>query len=183
MPREMQEPRKVIVYIAASIDGFIAGSNDDMSFLSVVHKEGEDYGYSGFINSVDTVIMGRRTYDWVMAQVPEFPHSDKITYIITHTPLPSAGMINFYTGSLKELVMRLKGEAGRNIFIDGGSQVVNELLNLKLIDELIISYIPVLLGGGTPLFRDGKPLQRLKFIEVKQFDTGLVQLHYRCEKE
>jgi dihydrofolate reductase len=174
--------RKVIVYIAASLDGFIAGPNDDMSFLSVVQKEGEDYGYSGFVKSVDTVIMGRRTYDWVMAQVPEFPHSDKSTYILTHTPRPSVGMINFYTGSLKELIMRLKGKPGLNIFVDGGSEVVNELLNQKLIDELIISYIPVLLGGGTPLFRAGRPGQRLKLVEAKHFDTGLVQVHYRCEE-
>lgn len=65
--------RKVILYIATSLDGYIAKPNNDLSFLSIVQKEGEDYGYSKFINSVDTVILGRRTYDWVMSQVKVFP--------------------------------------------------------------------------------------------------------------
>lgn len=179
----METARKVVLYIAVSLDGFISGPDDDLSFLSTVEKEGEDYGYSDFINSVDTVIMGRRTYDKVMTLVPEFPHPDKKTYIITRTPRSSVGVINFYTGDLKELISRLKGEPGLNIFVDGGSEVVNELLKHKLIDELIISYIPVLLGDGIPLFRDGRPIQKLAFVEAKQFDTGLVQGHYRCETD
>lgn len=183
MPVDMEKTRKVIVYIAASLDGFIAGPNDDLSFLSAVEKDGEDYGYSDFVSTVDTVIMGRKTYDWVMRQVPEFPHSDKDTYIITHTPRPSVGRTSFYTGRLSDLISRLKGEPGQDIFVDGGSEVVNELLNQKLIDELIISLIPVLLGDGTPLFRIGRPEQQLVFVEAKHFDTGLVQLHYRCEND
>ncbi|MEI7504924.1 MAG: dihydrofolate reductase, partial [Paludibacter sp.] len=71
--------RKVILYIAMSLDGYIAKPNDDLSFLSMVQQEGEDYGYTDFVNTVDTVIMGRKTYDWVMTQVPEFPHNDKAT--------------------------------------------------------------------------------------------------------
>ena len=183
MPVDMEKIRKVIVYIAASLDGFIAGPNDDLSFLSAVEKVGEDYGYSDFISTVDTVIMGRKTYDWVMRHVPEFSHPDKKTYIITRTPRSSIGRTSFYTGSLTDLVNRLKGEPGQNIFIDGGSEVVNELLSHKLVDELIISYIPVLLGDGITLFKAGRPDQKLKLVESKQFDTGLVQLHYRCEKD
>jgi dihydrofolate reductase len=177
----MEESRKVIVYIAASLDGFIAGPNDDLNFLSIVQKEGEDYGYSNFVKTVDTVLMGRKTYDWVLKHAPEFSHSDKDTYIITRTPRASVGRTIFYTGNLTDLINRLKGEPGLNIFVDGGSEVVNELLSHKLVDELIISYIPVLLGSGTPLFRDGRATQRLTFIEVKHFDTGLVQLRYKCE--
>lgn len=78
--------RKVILYIATSLDGYIAKPNDDLSFLSVVQRDGEDYGYVDFIKSVDTVILGRKTYDWVMTQVPEFPHADKNSYVITRTP-------------------------------------------------------------------------------------------------
>ena len=90
--------RKVILYIAASLDGYIAKPNDDLSFLNRVQKEGEDYGYYAFASSVDAVIMGRRTYDWVMKQVEEFPHHDKESFIITKTARPKKGNVNFYTG-------------------------------------------------------------------------------------
>lgn len=171
--------RKVILYIATSLDGYIAKPNDDLSFLSTVQKDGEDYGYSDFIKSVDTVILGRKTYDWVMTQVPEFPHADKNAFIITRTARPSIGKTNFYTGNLKDLISKLKTEQGKNIFIDGGAEIVNELLKENLIDEFIISIIPVLVGNGTKLFKDGRPEQILELISTKQFDTGLTQLHYK----
>lgn len=171
--------RKVILYIATSLDGYIAGPNDDLSFLSIVEQEGEDYGYTDFVKSVDTVILGRKTYDWVMTHVPEFLHADKESYIITRTPQPGKGKTNFYTGGLKELIIRLKSEKGKNIFVDGGAEIVKELLNQKLIDEFIISVIPILLGDGTRLFKDGRPKQTLKFVEARKFDTGLIQLHYK----
>jgi len=172
--------RKVILYIATSLDGYIAKPNDDLSFLEIVQQDGEDYGYQSFINSVDTVIIGRITYDWVMTQVPEFPHTDKSTYVITRTARPTIGLVKFYTGNVKQLVQKLKQEPGKNIFCDGGAEIVNELLKENLIDELIISIIPILVGSGTKLFNDGRPEQKLKLISTKQFDKGLTQLHYKC---
>jgi dihydrofolate reductase len=170
--------RKLALYIATSIDGYIAKPNDDLSFLSLVHKEGEDYGYEKFIASVDTVILGRKTYDWVMTQVPEFPHANKTTFVITRTSKPSIGNTNFYTGNIEDLVYQLKSKPGKNIFIDGGAEIVNELLKKQLIDEFIISIIPIVLGEGVRLFHDTNPEQQLKLTAVKHFDTGLVQLHY-----
>lgn len=175
----MEGNRKLIVYIACSLDGYIAKFQDDLSFLSMVQKEGEDYGYNDFVNTVDTVIMGRRTYDWVMKQVPEFPHADKETFIITRISLPDKGKIRFYNGGLNALVQQLKRQSGKNIFCDGGGQIVHELLKEKLVDELIISIIPVLLGDGLPLFQHGRPEQVLTLVSCKHFDTGLVQLHYK----
>jgi dihydrofolate reductase len=172
--------RKVILYIATSLDGYIAGPDDDLSFLSIVEQPGEDYGYADFVKSVDTVILGRKTYDWVMTQVPEFPHADKESYIITRTPRPAKGKTIFYTGDLKELILRIKSEKGKNIFVDGGAEIVNELLKQRLIDEFIISVIPILLGDGTRLFKDGRPEQTLKFVEARKFESGLIQLHYKC---
>jgi dihydrofolate reductase len=170
--------RKVVVFIGTSLDGYIAKPNDDLSFLDLVDKEGEDYGYYDFIKSVDTVILGRKTYDWVMMQVTEFPHAKRESYIITRTPRASNGLIRFYTGDLVELVKRLKVANGKNIFIDGGAEVINSLLKQNLIDELIISIVPVLVGDGIRLFQDGRPEERLKLINARNFDTGLVQLHY-----
>lgn len=171
-------PRKVQLYIATSLDGYIAGANGDLSFLSLVQKEGEDYGYADFIRDVDTVIIGRKTYDWVMAQVPEYIHADKETYIITRTEKSSIGNAKFFSGNLIELVTELKSKQGKNIFVDGGAEIVNLLLKDNLIDEIYISIIPVLLGGGVRLFHEGNPKLQLKLTETKKFDTGLVQLYY-----
>lgn len=175
----MTTDRKVVLYIASSLDGYISKPNDDLSFLSIVQQDGEDYGYEDFIKSVDTVILGRKTYDWVMTQVSEFPHADINSFIITRTAKPSIGKINFYTGKLKDLILQLKTEQGKNIFIDGGAEIVNELLKENLIDEFIISIIPVLVGNGVKLFKDGRPEQKLKLVSTKQFDKGLTQLYYK----
>ncbi|GAB2796017.1 dihydrofolate reductase family protein [Rhabdobacter roseus] len=175
----MSNNRQVILYIAMSLDGYIAKPNDDLSFLSIVEKEGEDYGYADFVSTIDTVILGRKTYDWVMKQVCEFPHADKNAYIITRTARPTIGKTVFYTGDLTELVRQLKSENGKNIFCDGGAEIVNELLKNNLLDELMISVIPVLIGNGTRLFKDDRPEQKIKLINVKTFDTGLTQLHYK----
>jgi len=174
----MTPKRKVLLYIAMSLDGYIAKTGDDLSFLSMVDQPGEDFGYSEFYSTVDTVIVGRKTYDWVMKQVPEFPHADKESYIITRTPRPAVGKTQFYTGSLKDLVARLQNEPGKNIFVDGGAEVVNELLRENLIDEFTIAIIPILLGEGVRLFKEGFPEQALKLVGVKGYEKGLVQVRY-----
>jgi dihydrofolate reductase len=179
----MKIHRKVILYIATSLDGFIAPTNGDMSFLSVVAQEGEDYGYADFVSMVDTVIMGRITYDWVMTQVKEFSHADKESYIITHTEKPNVGKTHFYTGDLKDLIVALREKNGKNIFIDGGASIVNQLLKERLIDEFYISIIPVLLGSGVRLFQEGQPPQNLQLVRVKHYPKGLVQIHYQKIEE
>ena len=178
----MKPERKVILYIASSLDGYIAKSNDDLSFLSRVQQEGQDYGYAEFIDNVDTVILGRKTYDWVMKQVKEFPHAQLDSYIITRTPRQDIGKIKFYTGNLKELVLRLRQERGKNIFIDGGAEIVNELFKEKLIDQIYLSIVPILLGDGVRLFKEGLPEQNLRLINSKQFETGLIQLQYDLDE-
>lgn len=173
--------RKVILYIACSIDGYIAKNNDDISFLSMVEKEGEDYGYSSFIKEVDTVILGRKTYDKVLTLVPDFPHADKETFVITRTPKAQIGNVLFYTGELPSLIHDLKSRDGKNIFVDGGAKLVNELLKQSLIDEMVISIIPITLGDGIRLFQNGIVEQQWKLVESKSFDTGLVQIKYICK--
>jgi dihydrofolate reductase len=171
--------RKVVLYIASSLDGYIAKPNDDLGFLSIVEKEGEDYGYAAFIETVDTVILGRKTYDWIMAHVPAYVHDDKTTYVITRTPQPNRDHTNFYTGTLKDLIADLQSKPGKNIFCDGGAEIVNELLKENLIDDMIISIIPILVGNGTRLFKDGRPEQLLQLVSARSFEKGLVQLHYQ----
>lgn len=170
--------RKTIVFIAASIDGFIAGPADDLSFLDLVAKEGEDYGYAAFLRTVDTVVLGRKTYDWVMKQVPVFPHAAIENYVITRTAKPAVGKTVFYTGNPVTLVKELAQKEGKNIFIDGGAELVNSLLKEKMVHEIYLSVIPVVLGNGVRLFHTGNPMQLSKLVSCKQFSSGLVQLHY-----
>lgn len=171
--------RPLILYIAMSLDGFIAKPNDDLSFLSIVEQEGQDYGYADFVKTVDAVIVGRKTYDKVISMGLEFPHADKDAYIITRTPRPSIGSVKFYTDDLKSLVEKLKSQNGKNIYCDGGSEIANELIKNNLIDEYIISIIPILLGDGIKLFKEGIPEQKLELVSVKHFDKGLTKLHYK----
>ncbi|WP_242918485.1 dihydrofolate reductase family protein [Pontibacter liquoris] len=176
--------RKLSLFIATSLDGYIAKPNDDLSFLEVVEKEGEDYGYEIFNETIDTIIIGRKTFDWVEREIgsSHYDNGERDVYVITRTERPDAGKIKFYTGSLPELVHRLKSEKGKNIYCDGGAEIINELLKYDLIDELIISIIPILVGNGTRLFKDGRPEQMLDFVTAKTFDTGLTQLHYKRKR-
>jgi len=111
-----------------------------------------------------------------------YDNGQRDVYVITRTERPQVGRTTFYTGNLTELVKRLKSEKGKNIYCDGGAEVINELLKHDLIDEFIISIVPVLLGKGTRLFKDSRPEQTLEFLEVKTFETGLTQLHYKRKK-
>lgn len=167
-----------------SLDGYIAKPNNDLSFLKLVEKEGEDYGYTKFTDTIDTLIVGRKTYDYVLQEIglSHYDNGQRDVYVITRTERPQAGRIIFYTGNITELVKQLKSEKGKNIYCDGGAEVINELLKHDLIDELIISVIPVLIGNGTRLFKDNRPEQILEFTEAKTFDTGLIQLHYKRNK-
>lgn len=175
----MKLRRRVILYIAVSLDGYIAKPDDDLSFLDMVKKEGEDYGYADFIREIDTVIMGRKTYDWVMKHVEEYIHPEIRTFVMTRTPRPAHENLSFHTGDLELLVRKLRSEEGKGIFIDGGAEIVNQLLRLKLIDDLIISFIPVLLGTGIKLFREDIPTQELALVKSTSYESGLVQIHYR----
>ncbi|GGH01885.1 diacylglycerol kinase [Parapedobacter pyrenivorans] len=172
--------RKISLFIAMSLDGYIAKPNDDLSFLKLVEKEGEDYGYAKFNETIDTLVIGRKTYDYVQKEVgvSHYDNGQRDVYVITRNQRPTVGRTIFYTGNLPDLIKRLKSENGKNIYCDGGAEVINELLKHDLVDEFIISVIPILLGNGTRLFKDGRPEQTLEFITAKTFETGLTQLHY-----
>ena len=173
--------RKTALFIAMSLDGYIAKPNDDLGFLKLVEKEGEDYGYAAFTGTIDTVIIGRRTYDYVLKEIGPFFYDNgkRDVYVITRTQRPPVGRTIFYKGNIPELIKKLKSGKGKNIYCDGGAEVINELLRHDLIDEFIISVVPILLGDGTRLFKDGRPEQLLEFIKAKIFDTGLAQLYYK----
>ena len=163
-----------------SLDGFIATKDDDLSWLSVVEKEGEDYGYKKFNDSVDTYIVGKTTYDTILKLTGgELPQSRTLDcYVITRKSIENRKGIKFYNGDIEELIVKLKKENGKNIYCDGGGQIVKLLMDKDLIDEYIISIIPIMLGDGKRLFIGKTGLMNLKLNFVKHFETGLVQMHY-----
>ncbi len=100
-------------------------------------------------------------------------------YVRTRTTRPDKGRTVFYNNSLLALINQLKQKEGKHIFCDGGAEIIDELLQHRLIDELTISIVPTLLGKGTKLFKNNQPEQVLELVSSKAFDTGLVQLHYK----
>lgn len=172
--------RKLILYISMSLDGYIATKDDDLSWLSIVEKEGEDYGYSKFNDSVDTYIVGRKTYDIILNLTGgHFPAAEKHKcFVITSQNKKEENDITFFNGNIEDLIIKLKKEKGKNIYCDGGAQLVKSLIEKNLIDEYIISIIPILLGNGKKLFLDNTQLINLKLLNSKEFTSGLVQLHY-----
>ncbi len=173
--------RKLVLYIAMSLDGYIATLDDDLSWLSIAQKEGEDYGYVEFNQTIDTYIVGRKTYDIVLQLTGgEFPQGKQHEcYVITRTPKDPENGVSFYTGNVSELIQKLKQEPGKNIYCDGGAEIVRTLMNENLIDEYIISTIPIILGDGKRLFKGGINSINVELVSSQAFDTGVVQLHYK----
>lgn len=170
--------RKLVLYIACSLDGFIAAPDDDLSFLDSVQVEGEDYGYGAFTETVDTVIMGRKTYDKVLSFGVPFPHQNKTCYILSTQRTGKDEYVQFYNGDISTLINDLKKQNGKDIFCDGGAAVVNELMKHQLIDRFVVSVIPCILGKGVRLFGDQNMFLPLRLTEHKAYPSGLVQLWY-----
>ena len=175
--------RKVVLYIAQSLDGFIATEDHDISWLSIVEQEGEDYGYEAFVDTVDTVFMGRRTYEKVLSFGVEFPHKGRKCYVLSASRTGSDENVTFFSGDLKALVEDIKKKEGKNIFIDGGAEVVRVFRSLDLIDDIVISIIPVMLGKGIRLFKETDAMGHLKLISSQSYESGLVQLKYECIRD
>lgn len=173
--------RKVMLYIAMSIDGYIAKEDGDIGWLSIVDSPPEDYGYEDFVKNIDTVIMGRKTYEKVLSFGIEFPHKGRKCYVLSRTKTGSDKNVEYFS-NIEGLISDLRSRSGKDIFIDGGAEIVNELLRFEIIDEMIISVIPILLGNGIRLFKDNRPESILKLKSVTEYKTGLVKLWYEKEK-
>lgn len=172
--------RKLVLYISMSVDGYLATKDDDLSWLSVIEKEGEDYGYHDFYKDSDAYIVGKTTYDTVLKLTGgTLPQSENMDcYVITRQNIENKENVTFYSGDIEQLIHKLKSTEGKNIVCDGGGQIVKLLMEKNLIDEYIISVIPIFLGEGKRLFIGGIDTINLKAMPSKSFDTGLVQLHY-----
>jgi dihydrofolate reductase len=164
------------VFIAASLDGFIARRGGDIDWLSIVETPGQDYGYAKFFSAVDALILGRGTYDKVLG-FPAWPYGDKRCVVLTHAARESRHGERFHAGPPAPLLERLHADGVRRVYVDGGV-VIQSFLREGLIDDVTLSIIPVVLGDGIPLFGGGGPGRRLRLQGTQAFASGLVQLTY-----
>lgn len=175
--------RKLKVFIAMSLDGYLAAPNDDLSFLQQLPQTNEDYGYHDFIKDVDTVVMGRKTYGKLLSMEVTVPHSGCQHFVFTKdTNLTSSEtMVQYSHENPVEWMRSAKSQGGRSIYCDGGASLLRAFWEADLVDEWTISIIPVLLGNGIRLFESAHagfhPLW-LNPTSVKHFESGLIQLHY-----
>jgi len=150
----MTNQRKIVLFIATSLDGYIATVNDSLEWLFKVEGDG-DNGYSDFYDTVDTIIMGRRTYDWLLEQELEsFPYEGKECYVFSRTVSHDNENVKFFSGDVVDFTNQLKNKEGKNIWVMGGGDLIHSFINKKLVDELIITVSPVLIGKGIPLFKE-----------------------------
>ena len=141
--------RKIILYIACSLDGYIARSDGSVDWLFT----DQDYGYTAFLASVDTVVMGRKTYDQVLT-FGLYPYSGKTSYVVSRLLAGTRDEHVVFVGSdIAGIVRRLREGDGGNIWLVGGSELIDLFVRERLIDKFVVSIHPVVLGSGIPLFR------------------------------
>jgi dihydrofolate reductase len=173
---------KIILYIASSLDGFIAGRNGDISWLDAYQVEGEDYGYSEFLKTIDIIVMGSKTYEQVL-NFGSWPYEGIKTYIMTKRQLEPVdkAKVEFYSGDLDIFVPGVRRESHKNIWLVGGASLAQSFLKHSFIDEMVLSIIPVILGDGIPLFGRTQKELRLELLKSGSYNNGVVQLQYRLE--
>lgn len=149
--------RKVILYIAVSLDGYIADADGKVGWLGGENPDyAGDYGYSDFIKNIDTIVMGKKTYRQIVTELSpdEWVYSGMKSYVATHHPQEDTDEILFTAEPVTELVKRLKKEPGKDIWICGGADVANQLMEADEIDEYHLTIMPVILGSGIRLFAE-----------------------------
>lgn len=173
--------RKIKLYIAVSLDGYIATSDGGVEWLNQFHfSENEDYGYKELYQSIDTVLMGGRTYRDIIGFGCEWPYKDKATNIVSRNEvnLTPTENVHFITDHIISNVGKLKELDGKDIWLVGGGELVTMLINADLIDEMQLCYLPIVLGQGISLFPN-KPKETIwKLINSKSFDSGAILISY-----
>ena len=175
---------RVRVYIATSLDGFIAGSDDDLSWLpegdpSAVEDSG-GVGFHEFLAEVGALLMGRRTYDVLAGFGEEWHYGDRPVLVATHRELePIHELVRPVTGDVASLIAQAEeAAAGKDIYLDGGN-IIRQALDTGRVDELIMTIVPTVLGGGIPLFTGTAHRHAFELVSHESYGAGLVQLRLR----
>lgn len=176
--------RKVILYIAVSLDGYIADRNGSVDWIKGQDDsvEPEDT-FTPFFDSVDTVIMGKRTYDQIVTELSpnHWPYTGATTFVITHDDCIGTEHIRFRNTSVYRLVDEIQEQSGKNIWICGGAQIARQLIEKDMIDTYHIAVIPVILGGGIKLFDTTEHKIDLTLARTKEYN-GIIELTYHREQ-
>jgi dihydrofolate reductase len=181
----MDTTPNVSLYIAASLDGYIARADGALDWLdSLPNPDGSDHGYHAFLEGIDLIVMGRKTYEKLLSFGIPWPYPEQRTYVVTsdislETPSPNTTLIHQIDC---EVIARFRSECSRGIWLVGGGELIGSFLKLDAVDEMIISMIPLVLGGGIPLFPTGSPETWFELAGVEGFSSGAVNLRYlrRC---
>lgn len=169
--------RNVVLYIAMSLDGYIARKNEDVSWLEGDGSEvNADFGYEAFYSTIDTVIMGRKTYDQILT-FGDYPYKGTRGYVYTSKEEKSTENVTFTSEDPQSLISRLKEEEGKDIWLIGGAQLIDDFIKKGLIDAYVITIIPTILGSGISLFRDKNPETSLKLLKCQSVN-GMAMLTY-----
>lgn len=185
---------KVSVYIAVSLDGFIARENGELDWLPGANPEtetvtgaqngnAEDYGYGNFFSSVDALVMGRKTFEFVQKVTP-WPYGEKPVYVLSHNLKQteiSQPTIRVLSGSPSEILAKLKSGGMQHVYLDGG-KTIQEFLRAGLVDSLTITRVPVLIGRGIPLFGNVSADIHFEHTRTRSFASGFVQSQYYIKK-
>jgi dihydrofolate reductase len=164
--------RRAVLGLGISIDGYIARLNGAVDFLFMP----KDYSMNPFFATIDTAIMGRKTFD---AAGGTATGSSMATYVLSHSQPPGErNGVTFTNQSPAALLEQIRKKPGKNIWLMGGGELAREFLKADLVDELYLGIVPVLLGEGIPLFPSGFPQQNLALVENKTYSKGMIALKY-----
>ena len=167
---------RVSVFIATSLDGCIARADGSLDWLDCVKLDGEDYGYGEFMSTVDTLLLGRGTWD-VARTFDPWPYAGKRVVVLTHRPEQVRHGEELAAGNVAEVLEELGASGSARVYVDGGA-VIRQCLAAGMVDELIVSVVPVVLGEGIRLFGDELPERTLRLVSSESWASGLVQLRY-----
>ncbi|NTH16405.1 dihydrofolate reductase [Agrobacterium rhizogenes] len=173
------------VFIATSLDGFIARESGDIDWLLKHDQAGEDHGYNDFISDIDVIVMGRGTYEAVRGMGDWFYTRPVLVlsaqFARQAVPSELEGKVRFSAESPEQAMATLQSEGARRAYVDKG-RIIQSFLALDMINDMVITRVPILLGTGRPLFGGGQPDVALAHKGTRSFPSGLVQSHYEVMK-
>jgi dihydrofolate reductase len=179
----MTKRRNVIVHIATSADGYIARPDGDLEWLTSRPAPDGFYGMNAFMRSIDTKVLGRKTYEVSLRMGAKFDsQSRNIVFSRRAPPADAPSGVEFVNDAIGPFVSRLREHPGKNIWLMGGGELIASFLDEQAIDEFVISVAPVFIGDGIPLMARRHRHVPLDLHAIERFDDGLVQLHYRVQK-
>lgn len=166
--------RKVVLNLAVSLDGYIAGPDGEYDWCFA----DDDYGMTDFLKSVDAVLMGGKSYRLMVNYGPPYPEFTNYVFTRTEKDSPYENVV-FVSEDIPGFVRSLRNKKGKNIWLFGGSEIIHPLIQENLVDEMMLSIHPLLLGGGLSLFKNLDERKTFRLSDSITYDTGLVQLIYK----